>query len=153
MHDADPAQQRHAPVVEAPDVGRPLPAGREQQETGPELHREDREELAVGQDRGREPDPPVRPAEVAAHGGVEPGGHHHRERLDVDRQDAEDADAAEGVERGDARGVLRHRGGPLRGAGDDHGLGPAPRRRVREGVLDAREREPAADQALHPERG
>ena len=61
MQEAHPEQQGHAPVVEALHRVEPVtPAAREEQEPGPEQHREDRDELAVGQDGRGEPDPSVR---------------------------------------------------------------------------------------------
>ncbi len=51
---------------------------------------------------------PFGPLEVAGDGRVDPGRHHHRERLHVHRQDAEHAHPAERVEGGDARRELRH---------------------------------------------
>ena len=108
----DDRQPRHPAVVRPPGAARPGPA-RHQDDAGAEEHREDRHELLVGEHPAGQPDPEVRPFEVAVGGRVEVSRLGHRERLDVHDEDAEQGEAPQDVDRVDARAL---RDGPGVGA-------------------------------------
>ena len=86
-----------------------------------EEHREDRHEFLVGEHPARHPDVEVRAFEVPVGCGVEVGRPGHRDRLDVQHQDAEQRDAAQDIDRVDALG--RSYGGGIRmGNWTGHGV-------------------------------
>jgi len=75
-------------------------------DTHTQQHREDRDELSIGENRGGQPHPPVEAAEVAVGCRVPARETRKREKLDVDREHPEHAYATEHIERFDAGGAF-----------------------------------------------
>ncbi len=111
---ADDQQPGHAAVVDAGgrQVG-PVAPLVHQYDARPEEHRKQGHELGAGEHLAEPPDRQIDPADGPGGVGVEVGGFDHRERADVDDQDAEQGEAAQHVDGDDALG----RGGGAQGGG------------------------------------
>ena len=99
MRHAKKEQPAHPPEV---DRGGSFAAGfdplGEKADPGSEQHREQGDELQLGEHVGQEPDHPVQAGEIPPGGGVQIGDCRGGEKPDVDEQDAEDGDPAKHVE-------------------------------------------------------
>ena len=112
MEQADDQQPSHPAVVHLPGVAARIGPPRHQDDARAEEHREDRHELLVGEHPAGHPDVEVCSFEVAVGGRVEVRRLGHRKRLDVHEENAEQRDAAQDVNRVDARGLGNGAGVP-----------------------------------------
>ena len=106
MYETEHHQPEHTPVVNAEGrLPTRLRTSRHQYDAGPEEHRENRNELVVGERVTHEPNPEVHAFHEVGKRWVQKLQRRHRKRLDVDEENSEKGEASQNVEGKNTLGI------------------------------------------------